>query len=338
MYFRKLLPVLALITVSFSGAAMAAQEAPAAAQTADPQAVTPAPGQVPENIIFLSTDALTARHVFLADKSKRTLTVWSLKPKGAELLGAYPMDIGKRDGDKMEAGDHRTPEGIYFFQERMDGPGLNFDEYGKRAFTLDYPNFFDRLIGKTGSGIWLHAVPETKSLFRGSRGCVVVRNEIIDKLTDMISLKSTPMVIMDKVNYISSADASKRRTTAQAWLESWRQSWESKNIAQYMTHYADEFKAMKMGKNQWQRYKEELNKKYDYIRVKTNDAILVERKEEAILHFVQDYESKKIKDIGQKSLYLRRGTASQYEILTEIWQPLSTDLLAHKQSAASRSN
>src|SRR5690606_32755049 len=101
------------------------------------------------------------------DKANRTLTLWEQKDSVPRLVDAFPMDMGKREGDKTVLGDHRTPEGIYFFVEKYEGPTLNFEEYGIRAFPLDYPNFFDKVLGKTGSGIWLHSIPDTKSLRRG---------------------------------------------------------------------------------------------------------------------------------------------------------------------------
>jgi murein L,D-transpeptidase YafK len=296
----------------------------------DPTPVKPPTGLVPENFIMVGTSELRPKHIFIADKQNRTLTVWEQKVDTPVLYDTYPMDIGKYQGDKLAAGDHRTPEGIYFFQERYEGANLDFQQYGIRAFTLDYPNFFDISAGKTGSGIWLHAVPDTTSLMRGSRGCVVVRNEIIDKLTPLINLKTTPMLILDKVNYVSPEKLMSRRSALQSWLQNWQTAWQSKNIDEYISHYSDDFKAMKMNKEQWRRYKESLNQKYNYIKVSVEAPFLVTKQNEAVISFNQNYESDSLKDLGHKTLYVKQREDNKFEILTEVWKPLSPDLLAQK--------
>src|SRR5690606_35402957 len=112
-------------------------------------------------------------HVFIVDKKERVLSIWEETAMGLQRIAAYPTDIGKNVKDKQILGDKATPEGIYFMLEKYEANSLDYQTYGSRAFTLDYPNFFDRMEKKTGSGIWLHAVPDTVSLRRGSRGCVI---------------------------------------------------------------------------------------------------------------------------------------------------------------------
>ncbi|MCB0350952.1 MAG: L,D-transpeptidase family protein, partial [Bdellovibrionales bacterium] len=300
-----------LIAVSFWNNVSYAQE--------DPAAITPPKGLVPENFILVDSSVSHPKNIFIADKENRTLTVWSHTANAPQLVGAYPMDIGKNQGDKVASGDQKTPEGIYFFQEKLEGPTLNFNEYGKRAFTLDYPNFFDQLAGKTGNGIWLHSVPETKTLLRGSRGCVVVRNEIIEKLTPLISLKNTPMLILDRVNYVKPEILLSSRSSLQNWIESWKTAWESKNIDTYMSHYQDNFKALRMNKKTWRRYKEGLNQKYSYIKVTVREPFFVMKEHEAVINFIQDYDSDGKKDLGTKTLYVKKDNEGQFKILTEVW-------------------
>ena len=169
----------------------------------DPVAQNPPPDKLPTALISLKSETGTfTPYAFLVDKHARTLSVWQSFEDSVKLVGAWPTDIGERDGDKLIQGDRRTPEGIYFFQTTMDGRKVDYSQYGARIFTLDYPNYFDRLEKKTGTGIWFHAIPETKSLLRGSRGCVVVRNEVIQDLSKFIDLKRTPMLIVNHVDYV----------------------------------------------------------------------------------------------------------------------------------------
>ncbi|NJL26344.1 MAG: L,D-transpeptidase family protein, partial [Calothrix sp. SM1_5_4] len=170
----------------------ATEDAKTDQQQVDPIAVMPPEGMLPSALLSLSSEhGVFSQYAFLVDKDARTVTVWQNAADKPKLIGAWPTDIGRRNGDKLVQGDHRTPEGVYFFQTAMDGRKVDFSQYGARIFTLDYPNYFDRLEKKGGNGIWFHAIPDSKSLLRGSRGCVVVRNKVIEELAKYIDLKRT---------------------------------------------------------------------------------------------------------------------------------------------------
>lgn len=293
----------------------------------DPVAVIPEKGMVPDSLVMWANGPNHSRYAIIADKGKRTLSVWEKKNGLPSLFEAHPMDMGKKEGDKAARGDHKTPEGIYFPQQIFEGPSLNFDEYGIRAFELDYPNFFDKRARKTGDGIWLHAIPDSKSLMRGSRGCVVVRNDIIQKLTPMIDMKKTPVIILDDAKYVTIAELKKRSLALKAWLETWRAAWASKDLDNYMKFYGDDFRAMNMNKKNWRRYKQGLNEKYSTISVKTINPVGFSNGKEAVLTFLQEYESDTLKDFGIKTLYLRQD-GDTFTISGEQWRSASPELLA----------
>lgn len=305
----------------------------------DPVPVRPPDGLVPDNLIVMGDGKAFSDFAIIADKSKRTLTLWQNKEGETVLVDAYPMDIGKAGGDKLASGDHKTPEGIYFPQEMLDGNKINFNEYGVRIFTLNYPNFFDLRAKKTGYGIWLHAVPDTKSLLRGSRGCVVVRNKVITKLTPYITLKKTPVIIEDEVNYISATTLKERQKQFLNYIESWRSAWSKKDIEAYISFYGQDFRALGMDRNRWKRFKNNLNGRYDTISIQIENPVVFARNNEAIINFLQKYESSGLKDFGRKTLHLKLdNTSNNYKILGEDWAPESGGLLANKPEEAAKAN
>lgn len=287
----------------------------------DPIVQNPPEGKVPSALIHLSP---STPYAFVVDKELRTLTLWK-NSRVPSLVAAYPTDMGKNKGNKLYQGDHKTPEGIYFFQETYQQPYLDFSLYGKRAFTMDYPNFFDRMEKKTGGGIWLHAIPDTKSLTRGSRGCVVVRNDVIEKLKDYIELRKTPVIVRNKVTYITPNEWANRRKVAQDWLEAWRKSWESKDLAEYISYYDEEFKSSGMGLKQWRKFKESLNDKYSFIKVDIDNLDIFRNGDQYIFRFNQTYQSDKNRDFGEKYLYVldrKEGLEKDLKIVGEEWNPL----------------
>ncbi len=135
-------------------------------------------------------------YLLLVEKDRHTLTIYdhTLKP-----LSTYRVTTGKVAGDKQKEGDLKTPEGVYFFTEYIDGRRLH-QKYGVGALVMDYPNPFDRLKGKGGYGIWLHATdePERINRPRDTRGCVVTTDEDFLRIKALVRLGATPVVVVKK--------------------------------------------------------------------------------------------------------------------------------------------
>lgn len=337
---RKVAPVWNLASLAASALVLSfAVPLAARAQTAPVQTeTTPAYAErVPAGLVHLGpSSGYYSPHAFVVDKKARTLTVWIQDSGGYKQIAQFPADLGKNDGDKISEGDHKTPEGAYFLLEKLDGPALDFSQYGKRAFTTDYPNFFDRRDGKTGGGIWLHAVPDKTPLTRGSRGCVVVRNNVILDLTKYVRLTKTPILIEKEIEFVAAADIKKEAQEVAQALEQWRASWASKNIDGYISYYGDDFKAMNMNRAQWKRYKSDLNEKYNSLDIKFSRPVVLRYKDRFVARFLQKYQSDKHADFGEKTLYLRK-TGGDIKIIGEEWRQDSSQLARDEIQASSTS-
>lgn len=292
---------------------------------------------LPSDLLQISSTDAFSKYVFLVDKSARNLAVYERKGETVEKILDVPSDIGKNTGNKLKRDDARTPEGIYFFEKKLDQPAIPFNLYGEMAFTTNYPNIFDRRESKTGSGIWLHAIPDTVPLTRGSKGCVVVRNDIIKKLKAYIKLNETPMLIFDKVNYVDKAEHDKRRTDLNEFMEGWRKAWESQDIEKYMTYYDAGFKAPGFNFESWKAHKTSLKDKYKFIKVHLSQPFLLLHKNQLIVKTFQKYESDGHADYGVKTLYALK-TDKGYRIIREEWLPTRENLPATAKADAGVSN
>ncbi len=300
-----------------------------AGRDSEPQKIW-AKDSVPKSILAIpTTGTYYAPYIFVVDKSDRSLEIWKQTrptPTSFEItrVQSYPADLGKNAGDKIAEGDHKTPEGIYFLLEKLEGAGLDFKLYGNRAYTTNYPNLFDSLDGKTGSGIWLHAVPDNVPLTRGSRGCVVVRNDVVVTLDPYVQLGKTPIVISDKIDPRPFKEFQAEQARLQNWLESWRAAWAAKDLERYMSFYDEDFRSAGMKKADWRTYKERLNKQYKAISVALSEPIGVEHRGRAIVRFIQNYASDQVSDLGEKTLHLVNRNGS-WKILSEEWRADSSD-------------
>jgi murein L,D-transpeptidase YafK len=276
---------------------------------------------IPKGLIRLGTGPYFSSYALVVDKKARTLSLWKNENQKLAKVNEFPSDMGKNAGDKSAEGDHRTPEGIYFLQKLMEGPGLPYDLYGIRAFTMDYPNVFDKRVGKGGSGIWLHAIPDKVSLERGSRGCVVVRNETIMELSKYIVPEKTPILIYESVAYVSEAERQKSMNEVEAWLGQWLRAWKTKDLDRYMTFYSEKFSGNGMNYDQWKKHKTGLNQTYAQIDVELFSPVIYGHADGWVIKSLQSYRSDKHEDFGEKTLYVQQE-GDRLKIIEENWTPV----------------
>ena len=156
------------------------------------------------------------------------------------------------------------------------------------------------------------------ALTRGSRGCVVVRNNVILDLTQYVTLGRTPILIQNKTERLPPAELGRVTADLSTWLEQWRSAWERKDLNAYIAFYGDDFKSMKMNREKWRKHKENLNAMYKEIQVKLSKPAILADRNRAVVRFLQEYVSDKKSDFGEKVLYLKRD-GSNYRIVGEQW-------------------
>jgi murein L,D-transpeptidase YafK len=280
----------------------------------------------PANVISLANSPEFSQVVFLVDKSKRTLRVYQNDGDLLKLMDEYPSDIGKKNGDKEKANDYRTPVGIYFLQQEKTQPEVPFEKYGKLAFTTDYPNIFDLRVSKSGSGIWLHAVPDTTPLTRGSKGCVVVRNSVIQDLAKYIKLGQTPLLISESIDYLNKEAYLNLRQKYLDNFEMWRKSWQESDVDTYIKYYDSSFYGENMNYRKWYKHKKRLRGLYKYIKVALSTPLILRNKDQVVMRTLQDYESDLHADYGEKTIHAYFSDNVSFKIIREDWNPLNKDI------------
>lgn len=276
----------------------------------------------PKQILNLSADSRIATNVLLADKTTRILSLIDLDSLiNGRIKEQYNIDIGKNNGDKVRRNDHRTPEGVYRLLLKKTPPEIPFDTYGSMAFTTNYPNYFDKYENKTGSGIWLHSVPDNVPLTRGSRGCVVLRNNDIKKIEPSILLDKTFLIIDKQINWVSTNEHLKEKNFALDWFNTWKKQWEAQDLDNYIKNYSEEFSAPPFNKKTWLQHKQKLKERYTYVKVLVSEPNIIQIKNQYLIQFVQNYESDGHKDVGIKTLYVLKEEGV-LKIKREEWAPL----------------
>ncbi|THT95965.1 hypothetical protein E9531_16925 [Lampropedia puyangensis] len=155
---------------------------------------------------FLRLDA-SVRHAIAVDAEKSRLYLFANGAQGLSLIGDFYISVGKLGVDKREEGDQKTPLGLYFTTGQIPGKKLP-DLYGVGALPVNYPNDWDRMHGRTGSGIWLHGSPSDQfaRVPQASDGCVVLANPDMALLMQVIE-RRTPVLFAPQLNWVKQAGA-----------------------------------------------------------------------------------------------------------------------------------
>ena len=218
--------------------AFAAVEVAAQSETRLPAYVLELPESVADVLIAETASATLHRFV-------RTDTV-------AQFRDERYMSIGQRGPGKQRAWDRRTPLGVYFITEQLDTSRMH-EKYGVTAFPLDYPNEWDRKLGRTGDGIWIHGVSrhEERRPPWDTDGCIALPNDELLALANDLKPLVTPVIVTRNLEWLPPERIESLRAEFRSALQGWSQSLESGDLHAYLSFYADDFEHRGMDRNAW---------------------------------------------------------------------------------------
>ena len=180
----------------------------------------PPANQVPAEFIVLPK---AIHHAIAVDTTRSRLYLFENGPQGVRLVSDHYVSVGKQGVDKSVEGDQRTPLGVYFVSDRV-GQGSLGEAFGAGAMQLNYPNLFDQLHGRTGSGIYVHGVPfNTYSRPpKDSDGCVTLANDELVMLMNTVPIHDTPVIITKQIHWVSDNATQMRRAEILDAVNHWQ--------------------------------------------------------------------------------------------------------------------
>ncbi len=201
----------------------------------------PDPELVPRAILQMRDDQ---KQVLIVDAKRSRLYFYEHINGKLKFVTDYYISQGKLGINKLRSGDQKTPVGVYYITSRVGGPHLP-DFYGTGALPINYPNDWDRLNGRSGSGIWLHGTPSDNYSRPplSSDGCVVLTNQDLTRLSALVEVGKTPLVIAESVEFVNKTKANNDRNNALKVVEGWRRDFESLDAGRFISNYSSQFKA-----------------------------------------------------------------------------------------------
>ena len=259
-------------------------------------------------------------YVFLVEKMSQYLLVF----KGKKLEEMHPVTTGKNLGNKQVEGDGKTPEGIYYFTRFIPPEELS-DIYGGLAAVLNYPNPYDKYLGKSGSGIWLHGSNEQNRNYLpfSTRGCIVADNKALrEYIFPKINLSNTLIGVFKVIPEELKTDDVKN------FILEWKTAWEEKDFNKYISFYSKHFKWKGGGLKEWIDYKRRTVLGKKFIKVKISRLTIMAYREGLskepsyyVAEFFQEYNSDSYADKGVKRMYILKENG-KLKILAEEFQEI----------------
>jgi murein L,D-transpeptidase YafK len=277
----------------------------------------PAEDRLPAYVLQLHAEQ---KHVLVVDSRSSRLYVFANAESRPRLIADYYVTLGKNGIDKTRQGDQKTPVGVYHVTGNLPRSKLT-DFYGAGAFPINYPNEWDRRLGRNGYGIWLHGVPADvySRPPRASDGCIVLANADLESVGRHVQVGLTPVIIADEVEWSDASAVEAERGALAAALEQWRGDWASRDTERYLAHYSARFASGGQNYAAWAAHKRNVNAGKRWVEVGLARVAMFRYPRErdfVVVTFDQKYRSNNLSNTMRKRQYWIRE-AERWKILYE---------------------
>jgi murein L,D-transpeptidase YafK len=267
----------------------------------------PGPGRLPRTVLQLHPGQ---KHALVVDSRRSRLYVFENLDGRPHYVADYYVTLGKRGIDKTREGDQKTPIGVYHVTANLPRQKLT-DFYGAGAYPINYPNDWDKRLGRDGYGIWVHGTPpDTYSRPpRASDGCIVLANPDLLSVGRFMQVGMTPVIIAEEIEWADADVLQAERAALARALENWRSDWESRDTQRYLAHYAGAFRSEAQDLAAWAAHKRGVNAAKKWIRVGLGQVAMFRYPGNAdfvVVTFKQDYRSSNLSNTVRKRQYWQK--------------------------------
>ncbi|MCC6210282.1 MAG: L,D-transpeptidase family protein [Burkholderiales bacterium] len=246
------------------------------------------------------------KYALVIDSRRSRLYVFENVGGRPQYVADYYVTLGKNGVEKTREGDQKTPIGVYHVTANLPRQKLS-DFYGSGAYPINYPNAWDKRLGRNGHGIWLHGTPsDTYSRPpRASDGCIVLANADLDAVGSRLQVGLTPVIIADEIEWLGAVALEGERKALAAAIEAWRADWEIRDADRYLAHYAARFSSGDQDLAQWSAHKRKVNAGKSWIKVGLSRVSMMQypRENFVVVNFEQDYRSSNLSNVMRKRQY-----------------------------------
>lgn len=259
--------------------------------------------------------------VFIAETGAAIIRRFDRTPEG--IVAGYDayMSIGENGAGKRRAWDRKSPLGIYFVVDRLDTSRLH-DKYGVMAFPLDYPNTLDRLLERTGDGIWVHGVlPDGgKRPSLDTDGCLALPNDDLAALAASLVPNQTPVIVTRAIAWRKNDEREALVRLLRRSLDRWELAQESRHADRYLALYSPAFEYRGLKLDDWATLRTAALERHRTISIEVDDLLLLADPIEEDLYLARFRHTVTADDnttVTTKRLYWQRQDDGSLRIIAE---------------------
>ena len=274
---------------------------------------------VPAAIIALPEN----ENAILVEKQTQKFYIYRADPGAGNVKQIFETacSTGEVFGPKVQAGDKKTPEGIYFLIDEYEDRYLT-PIYGKRAFPIDYPNFMDIRQGKNGSAIWIHGTDKVlKSM--DTNGCIAVENQDVLMLSDYITLHATPLVIVEKIVYMTPEEQQQAKDRILSFVNNWIQAHITGSYHDYLSFYSPGYLPDISWWESWVKLRKTTETPPENIHIQVSDMGIYQHQDMVVV--LMDF-GLVLKDarrfLGKRKLFIQKAGSLELQITGDTFQVL----------------
>ena len=272
-------------------------------------------GHAPDGLIRIPD---SIRTLVVVDTGRSRLYRLENRNGAIRVAADYYSSIGRLGAGKKRAWDRQTPIGTYFVVDRLEDLELN-ERYGPLALPVDYPNSWDRRLGKTGDGIWLHGIERTTYSRppRDSDGCVVLSNPDLLSLAEYVDVGSTPVIIGRNIDWVV-GDNARVAEEITSVIDLWRGAWQHADLDRYLSVYASDFEPAGVSRSSWVEARTRAFAAATVSAVDISDTLIIAYPEEPDLYLARfrlQLTSDGRRFDTMKQLYIRRYDGGELKIV-----------------------
>ena len=260
--------------------------------------------------------------VFVAETSESAFHRFDRTTNGVTRVRQDYMSVGQAGVGKQRTGDQRTPLGIYFVTEQLDTSRLH-EKYGVTAFPLDYPNAWDRRLGRTGDGIWVHGVDANGGVRPplDTDGCIALPNDRLRALEDLFTPNVTPVLIARELAWSEAGTVAALRVALERAVTGWAESLERGDMATWLDYYDESFEHWGMSKAEWAAFSLQTIARRPIESVTVSDLLLLGDPVEEGLYLsrfrLEVSEADAGSVVSMRRMYWRRSESGAFRIVVE---------------------
>lgn len=188
------------------------------------------------------------------------------------------------------------------------------------ALVTSYPNLYDKIKKKSGSGIWIHGLPFDEKRDDFTKGCVALNNDKLEKLNSQFDYKKSILLLSEnKLKDITKSDIS----NILYQIFTWKDAWQRGDIEQYLSFYDTSFKQIngmnfdKFKVRKTRIFKQSKDKKIKFNNINISPYANSQGKSLFRITMDEDYQTRYYKFKGTKELYVELKTDGKISILIE---------------------